>query len=136
MLPRWWRAAPRHPEALAELPTQAQACRIAVPPADSGATRTLAAGHPSDEGATAGLEDLSWWRAWKPFVLYAPAPGGLDVVDGEGRVIAPGRRAALVVGTRAGDCATPRLQCDAHSCSRVISSPLPGRLHDAVISLQ
>jgi hypothetical protein len=93
MLPRWWRAEPRHPEALAELPTQAQACRIAVPPADVGDRRTLAAGNPSDEGSTAGLEDLSWWRAWKPFVLYARSDG-LEVVDAEERIIAANRRAA------------------------------------------
>ena len=135
MLPRWWRATPRDPEALGELPTQAQACRIALAPADDGATRTLGPGNPSSEGLTAGLEDLSWWRAWKPFVFYAPAEG-LEVVDAEGRVIATGRRAAIVVGTRRGECATPRLDCDAHGCTRVISAPLPGYVHDAVIALQ
>ena len=135
MLPRWWRATPREPEALAELPTQAQACRIARPPADTGERRTLPAGNPSDEGATAGVEDLSWWRAWKPFVLYVPSPG-LELADSEGRVIASGRRAAVVVGTRADDCGTPRLQCDARDCTRVIASPLPARPHDAVIALQ
>lgn len=149
MLPRWWRAAPREPEALAELPTQAQACRIARPPADNGERRTLAAGNPSDEGATAGVDDLSWWRAWKPFVVYAPAAGAiaavprcaspgdcLEVMDAEGRVIAADRRAAIIVGTRSGECGTPRLGCDALSCTSVVSAPLPGRAHDAVVSLQ
>lgn len=148
-LPRWWRASPRDPEALAELPTQAQACRIALAPADTGEARTLAAGNPSNEGSTAGLDDLSWWRAWKPFVFYAPAAGAtaahpgcsapgdcLEVVDAEGRVIAGDRRAAIVVGTRGGECDTPRLACDARSCTRVISATLPGRTHDAVIALQ
>ena len=134
MLRSWWRDSPRDPETLAELPTEARACRIAVPPADSGETRTLPAGNPSNEGATAGVDDLSWWRAWKPFVLYAPADG-LEVADAEGHVLATGRRAAIVVGTRRNDCATPRLACDGRTCTRVTASPLPGRIHDAVIAL-
>ena len=134
MLPRWWRAEPRQPESLADLPTQAQACRVAVPPADTGATRTLAAGNPSDEGSTAGVDDLSWWRAWKPFVLYAPADA-LEVVDAQGHQIAAHRRAAIVVGTRRDECETPRLACDAVTCTRLTSGPLRGRAHDAVIAL-
>ncbi|MEO7744000.1 MAG: hypothetical protein ABIR98_13770 [Usitatibacter sp.] len=134
MLTRWWRAEPRRPEVLTELPTQAQACNIAVPPADAGQTRTLAAGNPSDEGATAGVDDLSWWRTWKPFVLYVPA-ADLEVVDAEGHLLAANRRAAIVVGMRRDECETPRLACDASSCTRVTSAPLPGRVHDAVIAL-
>lgn len=94
------------------------------------------------------LDDLSWWRVWKPFALYAPSTGAttgadcassgdcLEVADAEGRVIAEGRRAAIVVGTRRDECGSPRLACDASSCTRIVSAPLPGRAHDAVIALQ
>lgn len=135
MLRGWWRATPSEPERLDDLPTRARACRIAIAPADDGETRTLAAGNPSGEGSTAGLDDIAWWRSWKPFVIYAPSDG-LELADAEGRVIAANRRAAIVVGTRRDDCGTPRLACDARSCTRVISAPLPGRAHDAVIALQ
>ena len=75
MLPRWWRAVPRTPESLADLPTAMDACRIAVAPDDPGPLRTLGAGSPSSEGETAGFAGNAWWSTWQPFVSYAVARG-------------------------------------------------------------
>jgi len=103
-LDRWWRATPRSPERLAELPTRDDACRIALPPDDAGPQRSRAPGTPADEGRTAGRAENSWWAAWKPFVFYALAQGFapssqgapacseqspcLDLVDSSGRTLA------------------------------------------------
>jgi hypothetical protein len=75
MLARWWRTAPRSPEALEELPTTDDACRIAVAPLDAGPVRSAAPGTPAAEGETASLAGISWWASWQPFVSYALAPG-------------------------------------------------------------
>ena len=75
MLERWWRASPRSPESLAELPTSMDACRIAVSPEDPGPARGLAAGSPPGEGETAGSAGNAWWTPWQPFVSYALARG-------------------------------------------------------------
>ena len=111
MLERWWRHDPRAPEALNELPTRDQACRIAFEPADDGPRRRLAAGAPPDEGRTAGLGENAWWTFWKPFVFYALAPdarpypapspgctnGCVEVRDAGGAVIASGKTFAVLV---------------------------------------
>jgi hypothetical protein len=149
-LPRWWRETPRVPEALAELPTQSHACRIAFPPEDAGASRTIPPGNPGDEGRTAGIAEIAWWTSWKPFVLYAPAAGHsapagqpgcsgakscIELIDGEGRSIAAGRRAAIVVGARAGECESARLLCDGAACTQVAIGTARGHRHDAVVAL-
>ena len=112
MLERWWRHASRTPESLAELPTRANACRIAFEPDDEGPSRRSGPGTPSDEGRTAGLAENAWWNYWKPFVFYALAPdfapdgsgqAGCDtkrcieVRDAHGSVIADGKRFAIIV---------------------------------------
>lgn len=150
MLERWWRHEARSPEALAELPTQSHACRIAFPPADAGPARTMPPGTPDDEGRTAGTSELAWWTSWKPFVLYAPAAGYsagaappgcgdpaacIEIVDAQGLSIATGRRAALVVSARAGECDSARLQCDAVACRQVAIGPGRGHRHDAVVAI-
>lgn len=148
-LGRWWRSASRTPDSLTDLPTQLQACRIAIAPADEGPLRTLSAGSPSDEGRTAGGGGNAWWSSWKAHVLYAPAAGlvatpadtscadtasCLALVDAEGRTIARNRRAALVVTARAGECGSPQLDCDSTRCTRVVMTVPPAR-HDAVVTL-
>ncbi len=146
MLDRWWRASTREPESLGELPTRAHACRIAAPPADDGPMRTQPPGSPAGEGATAGGETHAWWRYWKPFVLYAPAaglqadgcrePGAcLDLVDGEGRLIAGGRRFAVVVTPRAGQCESQRLPCEAGRCRRVLADAPGQSRHEVALAL-
>lgn len=66
----------------------------------------------------------SWWKTWNAHVLYAPAAegdaNGIDAVDIEGRVVARGKRFALVISPRPGACATPRLRCDEVSCTQVV----------------
>jgi hypothetical protein len=73
MLERWWRASARTPENLAELPTQDDACRIAVPPSDPGPVRTWPPPAPAAEGASPSAP--AWWRAWQPYVFVSIAPG-------------------------------------------------------------
>jgi hypothetical protein len=150
MLVRWWRHEPRVPEALAELPTESHACRIALAPSDAGTRRTLPPGSPAEEGGTAGVALPAWWTSWKPFVFYAPAsgyvaraatpgcaqPGAcIDLVDGEGHAIAAARRAAIVVAATPGGCETPRLRCGPVACTEVVTGNARGHRHDAVITL-
>ena len=108
-LDRWWRASGAG--ALAELPTAADACRIAVAPADPGPQRTSAPPSPSDEGSTAGLASNAWWVPWKPYVFYAlsrafaPASGDstcdasrcIAVADPAGAPLGAPRPFALIV---------------------------------------
>lgn len=77
----------------------------------SPASCTLAA--PGDEPA--------WWTSWRPFVFYAAcdSPPCLEAHDAEGRVVASGRRMAIVVSPRPDECDTARLECDAARCRRV-----------------
>jgi hypothetical protein len=143
MLERWWRAVPRAPESLAELPTGTDACRIAVPPDDAAPPRTLPPGSPASEGETAGSAGNAWWTSWLPFVAYAVAPpfapaaspaagcsGGacLAIDDASGHAIARDKEIAVFVSP---DCAgAPR--CDAAlGCGRLVvdtASPLPHAL--------
>ncbi|MGZ5063065.1 MAG: hypothetical protein ACXWAU_14385 [Usitatibacter sp.] len=111
MLDRWWRAQPRNPESLAELPTANDACRIAIAPDDDGPQRSLPAGTPAAEASTAGSAGNSWWSAWKPYVFYAlasaftpaslaaacDASGCLQLVDGTGRTVGAPRQFAVIV---------------------------------------
>ena len=111
MLARWWRAAPRAPENLAELPTQDDACRIAVAPLDDAPRRSVVPPAPADEGETAGTSAVSWWTAWKPYVFYAiaraytPSSGSascdtapcLQTIDASGRVTGSAKQFALIV---------------------------------------
>jgi hypothetical protein len=66
----------------------------------------------------------TWWNTWQPHVLYAPAAhgdvNGIEAIDGEGRVVARGKRFALVVSPHPGACATARLRCGAASCTQVV----------------
>jgi type II secretory pathway pseudopilin PulG len=39
----------------------------------------------------------SWWKAWRENVFYARLPGSLDIVGLDGRLIARGRDAAVIV---------------------------------------
>lgn len=131
MLERWWRTAPRAPEALTELPTEVDACRIAVAPADPGPVRRAPPGTPLAEARTAGFDAISWWTPWQPYVSYALAGGFapdaqgaprcaggacIEVVDGTGRTIARDRPAAVVASI---SCAgAPR--CDpARGCAQL-----------------
>lgn len=137
MLERWWRASPRSPEVLAELPARPEACRIAMAPLDEGPARVSPPGSPDDEGSTAGLAQASWWTAWKPFVFYALAPGFgpaadsaactapgacIEVVDPDGRAVAGGKQFAILV-RQARDCEVTRVSCDASGCTRLIATP-------------
>jgi hypothetical protein len=113
MLDTWWRTTPRVPELLADLPTQENACRIAVAPGDAGPERTRPPGTPASEGRTAGGTQLSWWSAWKRYVFYAvahanrPQPGPpspcngeaecLQLADEAGNIRASGKEFAVLV---------------------------------------
>lgn len=69
----------------------------------------------------------SWWSAWRPHVLLAgAAAAGLDLADEAGRVIATGRRFAIVVTAAPGDCAGALLRCAGHGCTRAVRA-LPSR---------
>jgi len=141
MLERWWRTVPRAPESLAELPTQSDACRIAVPPQDAAPPRTLAPGTPAEEGETASAAGNAWWTTWLPYVSYALAPpfapgagpaagcsagGCLAIDDAAGNAIARDKEIAVFVSP---DCAsTPR--CDAAlGCSHLVVDPPPALPH-------
>lgn len=130
-LPRWWRAAGTADPG--ELPTSANACRIAIAPDDPGPVRASPPGTPVDEASTAGLAANSWWNAWKPSVFYALAPAYdaassaascetgtcIEVADTAGRRIASGKQFAVLV-------AGPALAVDGFVQSRgagAISSP-------------
>jgi hypothetical protein len=148
MLDRWWRATPRSPERLAELPARPEACRIALAPQDEGPLRALPAGSPDDEASTPGAAQASWWNAWKPFVLYALAPGlgpaaaapacngaaaCMEVVDREGHTLAAGKQFAVLVRQAARDCPTDTMDCDATGCTRIVAAtPLPNRVDVAI----
>lgn len=135
MLERWWRAEPRAPENLAELPTSGDACRIAIAPDDAGPSRQAMPGSPSGEGRTAGFAGNAWWSAWQPYVSYAlargfapDAPGTPDCAGGaclaidtaSGAPLARDKQVAVVV---ASSCAgAPRCDADA-GCARVVLAP-------------
>lgn len=131
LLPQWWRARPKTPEAWSELPTRDDACRIAIAPDDAGPVRSTPPPMPRDEAATAGSASPSWWNAWKPYVTlavgngYAPdamptgdcaAQACLDVTDAQGGVLAAARSAVVVVRRDAASCAAPVKSCDAAGC--------------------
>jgi hypothetical protein len=134
MLERWWRAVPRVPESLAELPASPEACRIALPPGDEGPARHDAPGSPIDEGTTTGLAHASWWTSWKPHVYYALAAGAapssampgcaggecMELASAEGGVIAGGKAFAILVRQAPG-CAPAPVRCDTAGCTRVIA---------------
>ncbi len=108
-LDRWWRTSGAAD--LAELPTAANACRIAIAPDDPGPQRTSAPGAPASEGETAGLSANSWWNAWKPYVFYALASAFaadstdpactpsqcIEVVDASGRSVGTSKPFAVLV---------------------------------------
>ncbi|HEX3096935.1 MAG TPA: hypothetical protein VHQ02_04415 [Usitatibacter sp.] len=141
MLERWWRTTARTPERLDELPTKADACRIAVPPDDAAPPRTLPPGSPASEGEAAGTVGNAWWTAWLPFVSYALAPpfapgasppagcaGGacLAIDDAAGHAIARDKEIAVFVSP---DCASaPR--CDAAlGCAHLVVDTPSGLPH-------
>lgn len=135
LLDRWWRTAPRSPEALAELPTRDDACRIAIPPDDAGPLRTASPPSPPDEGSTAGTTAPSWWNAWKahvtvsiapafkPDVAGAPAcdaPTCIVLKDHDGRTVAAAASALIAVHRTTAACATPLTRCDAGGCTATV----------------
>lgn len=134
LLPRWWRTQARSPEALAELPTREDACRIAMPPLDAGPLRTTPPATPPDEASTAGLEATSWWNAWKPYVTVAVAPaftphgkanptcadGCFAVTHRDGRTLARAAGAVVAVRRSASACAAPLTRCDAAGCTATL----------------
>jgi len=130
LLPRWWRVQARSPEALSELPTRDDACRIAIPPDDAGPARSLSPGSPADEAQTAGSAP-SWWTSWKGHVTVAIAPAFtpqseahpscattrcLTVVSRDGNVVAPAASAVIAVRRSPSACATALSRCDAEGC--------------------
>jgi len=141
MLPRWWRASPRSPESLADLPTAMDACRIAAAPDDPGPLRTFGAGIPSSEGETAGFAGNAWWSTWQPFVSYALARGFTPDAPGtpgceagaclslDGDSGAPLARDKQVVVVASATCAgAPR--CDpARGCSHLVVDDTGRTLH-------
>lgn len=89
-----------------------------------------------DAACNLASHEPAWWTAWKPFVLYAVAPpGGLDVVDESGRVLASARRFAVVAGARADDCTPGHAQCGPAGCTRVAKLARGRDRHDAVASM-
>jgi hypothetical protein len=136
MLDRWWRSYARSPEHLAELPTDADACRIAIAPDDAGPTRQAAPGSPADEGRSAGNAGNAWWSAWQPYVSYALAqpyaPGGglpdcaagscIGVDSATGQSLARDKQVAVIV---AASCAGAPA-CDAAlGCTRIVLAADP-----------
>ncbi len=135
MLGRWWRNTPQDPEDLAELPTLADACRIAVAPDDAGPVRNAAPGTPSGEGETAGFAGNAWWTPWQPFVSYALAPGFAPDAPGtpgcaagacvaietaDGQAVARDTQLAVIV---AASCAEAPACDPTRGCERVILAP-------------
>jgi hypothetical protein len=141
MLERWWRATPRSPETLADLPTALDACRIAAAPADPGPLRTLRPGTPPEEGETAGFAGNAWWSTWQPYVSYAlaggfapDAPGTPDCAAGacvalasaSGATLASGKQVVVVATTRCEDAP----HCDAlRGCPRLVIDERSGTFH-------
>ncbi len=139
MLDRWWRAAPRSPEVLAELPAKPEACRIAVAPMDEGPARLQAPGSPVDEGKTPAASQPSWWNGWKAHVFYALSAGVspiaarpgcasgncLALVDADGRLLARDKHFAILV-RQSSACRGGPVQCDGEGCSRAVAAA-PGR---------
>jgi hypothetical protein len=79
-------------------------------------------------------DDSGWWARWKAHVLYArAAPGGLQVVDDRGGLVAGGRRFALLVTERADECAAA-IDCGAQGCTRVTSPPRGANRHHALVA--
>jgi hypothetical protein len=135
MLGRWWRNTSKDPENLAELPTLADACRIAVAPDDAGPVRNAAPGTPAGEAQTAGFAGNAWWTPWQPFVSYAlarafapDAPGTPDCAAGAciaidaagGQPVARDKELAVIV---AASCAEAPACDPARGCERVILAP-------------
>lgn len=141
MLERWWRASPRSPESLAELPTSMDACRIAIAPQDPGPARALAAGTPPSEGETAGSAGNAWWTPWRPYVSYALArgfapdsagtpdcaTGACLSLDGDsGAILARDAQVLVVASSSCG--AAPR--CDPlRGCSRILVNDAAAAFH-------
>jgi hypothetical protein len=137
MLDRWWRNVARTPEHLEELPTDADACRIAIAPTDAGPARRSPPGTPPDEGRSAGNGGNAWWSAWQPYVSYALAPpftpgaagtpacgaGACIAVQGAtSQALAHDKEIAVVV---AESCASAPA-CDAAlGCTHIVLAPDP-----------
>jgi hypothetical protein len=84
---------------------------------------------------SASPEEPGWWNAWRAHVLYARAgPEGLEVVDSGGRTLGRGRRFAILVTQRAGECAPGVLECDADGCRRVVQPTRSRDRHDALVA--
>jgi hypothetical protein len=142
MLTRWWRATPRVPESLAELPTHDDACRVALAPDDPGPVRSQRPGAPSGEGTTA--PSPSWWAAWKPLVYVsvaagrapadapgrdcAEAGGCVTLLDAGARVLRERQSAAVIVSPA---CPASDV-CASASCSTLTVGTNPRALHAVV----
>lgn len=146
MLERWWRADPRSPEDLADLPTREAACRIAVAPWDAGPLRTALPGSPPDEATTAGALEHSWWNAWKPWVFYSLGagfqPAGssagacdaqtcLQLLDSRGSPLANDKQYAVIV---APGCPGPSICSGDAGCNRVTAGANEGMSGHALVA--
>jgi len=84
---------------------------------------------------SAADDDPGWWRAWRPFVLYARAgPAGLEVVDGSGLSLGAAQRFAILVTQRVGSCGEGRIECDAHGCKRAVQAARHAAGSDALVA--
>src|SRR5688572_22290984 len=84
---------------------------------------------------SASPEEPGWWNAWRTHVLYARAgPDGLEVVDSAGRSLVRGRRFAILVTQRAGECASDGVECDADGCRRAVQPARSRDRHDALVA--
>lgn len=84
---------------------------------------------------SASPEEPGWWNAWRAHVLYARAgPEGLEVVDSGGRSLGRGRRFAILVTQRAGECAPGVVECDADGCRRAVQPTRSRDRHDALVA--
>lgn len=93
---RSWAAA--HAAYPAPVPLCAQAAAPATWTAVEGARFGRIADAAWDEPCTlAAPASHSWWKAWRLNVFYAVQPGGLDVVDAQGRATRRARDAAVIV---------------------------------------
>jgi len=79
--------------------------------------------------------DAGWWAAWKPHVLYARAgPAGMTLLDERGEAVASGRRFAVLVTRRAGECGAGRLACSGSGCTTARRASFTPESFDALIA--
>ena len=78
----------------------------------------------------------AWWPAWSEHVVFAlGAPGGIAIVDAQGRSLAGPRRLAVLATQSPGDCLEGQVACGASGCTRITTRPRTRALHDALASI-